>query len=41
MLLPRKAVLKKLKPGRYKIRITAVNAVGAAPYSTWVTFRIR
>ena len=36
-----KAVYKRLKPGRYRIRIAAQNAIGISPYSTWATVRIR
>ena len=37
----RKIVFKRLKPGRYRIRIAARNAVGTSRYSTWVKIRIR
>lgn len=37
----RKTVFKNLKPGLYKVRITARNAIGVGPYSPWTRFRIR
>lgn len=37
----RKIKIKKLKPGKYKIRIAAANTVGVSPYSSWVKFRIK
>ena len=37
----RKTVFKRLKPGRYKIRVAARNAIGTSAYSTWVKIRIR
>lgn len=37
----RKTVLRRLGSGRYRVRLTAVNGVGAGPFSTWTTFRIR
>lgn len=37
----RRTTLKKLKPGRYKVRVTARNAVGTSRPSSWVTFRVR
>lgn len=37
----RKTVFKRLKPGRYRIRIAARNAIGTSPNSTWVKVRIR
>jgi hypothetical protein len=37
----RKVVYKNLKPGKYKVRITASNAIGNGPYSTRTKFRIR
>ena len=37
----RKTVFRNLKPGRYKVRIAASNAIGTSPYSAWVKFRIR
>ena len=37
----RKAVVKGLSPGPYKIRIAAVNAVGASSFSPWTRIRIR
>ena len=37
----RKTVFKRLKRGRYKIRVAARNAIGTSPYSTWVKIRIR
>ena len=37
----RKTVFKRLKPGRYRIRIAARNAMGTSPYSAWVRVRIR
>ncbi|MDP3890365.1 fibronectin type III domain-containing protein, partial [Nocardioides sp.] len=37
----RKTVFENLKPGSYKVRITARNAIGTGPYSTWTRFRIR
>ena len=37
----RKTVFKRLKPGRYKFRIAATNAIGTSPYSAWVNVRIR
>ena len=37
----RKTVFKRLKPGRYKFRIAATNAIGTSPYSAWVKVRIR
>ena len=37
----RKAVFKRLTPGRYRIRIAARNAIGTSPYSTWVRLRVR
>ncbi|MDP3967436.1 MAG: fibronectin type III domain-containing protein [Nocardioides sp.] len=36
----RKTVFK-LKPGRYRVRVAARNAVGRSPYSRWVRLRIR
>jgi len=36
----RKAAFKHLKPGRYKFRIAAVNAIGTSPYSVRVRIRI-
>lgn len=36
----RKLALKKLKPGKYKVRIAAVNAIGRGSHSVWVKFRI-
>lgn len=37
----RTLVLKRLKRGRYRIRIAAVTAAGTSPYSVWVRFRVR
>lgn len=37
----RKIVFKRLKPGRYRIRVAARNAVGTSPWSAWVKIRIR
>jgi hypothetical protein len=37
----RKVVFNRLKPGKYRIRIAARNAIGTSPYSTWVKIRIR
>jgi murein DD-endopeptidase MepM/ murein hydrolase activator NlpD len=37
----RKTVFKRLRPGRYRIRIAARNAVGTSPYSAWVKVRVR
>ena len=37
----RRTVFKRLKPGRYRIRIAARNAIGTSPYSAWVRIRIR
>ena len=37
----RKAVFKRLKPGRYKFRSAAINAGGTSPYSAWAKVRIR
>lgn len=37
----RKAVLKRLKPGRYEVRVAARNEVGRSPWSATVTFRVR
>lgn len=37
----RKLVLKRLNPGRYKVRIAARNDVGTSPFSAWVRFRVR
>jgi hypothetical protein len=36
-----RTAFKRLKPGKYRIRIAARNAIGTSPYSTWVKFRIR
>ena len=36
----RKGVFKGLKPGRYRVRIAARNAIGTSPYSAWVKVRI-
>ncbi|WP_240195730.1 fibronectin type III domain-containing protein [Nocardioides faecalis] len=36
----RKIVLK-LKKGSYKVRVAAVNRLGQAPYTAWVTIRVR
>ena len=37
----RKVLFKRLRPGRYRIRIAARNAIGMSPYSGWVKFRVR
>ena len=37
----RRTVLKKLEPGRLRIRVAARNAVGDSPYSPWVKVRVR
>ncbi len=37
----KKLVFRRLKPGRYKFRVTAVNAVGSSPASAWVKVRVR
>ena len=36
-----KLVLKKLRPGRYKVKVAAINAVGVGPASDITKFRIR
>jgi hypothetical protein len=36
-----KTVFKKLKPGRYRVRVAAHNGLGSGSYSTWAKFRIR
>jgi hypothetical protein len=37
----RRTVLKKLPPGRYRVRVAADNDVGAGRFSVWTKFRIR
>lgn len=36
-----KTVFKRMRPGRYRVRIAALNAAGVSPFSAWVTFRVR
>ena len=37
----RKVVYKGLKPGRYRFRVTAANAVGQSDPSPWARVRVR
>jgi hypothetical protein len=37
----RKVVFKRLKPGLYKFRVAATNAVGTSPFSARTRVRIR
>lgn len=37
----RKVVFKRLRPGRYKFRISATNAMGTSSFSAWAKVRIR
>ena len=37
----RKAVFRRLEPGRYKFRIAAVNEIGRSAYSDWTRIRLR
>ena len=37
----RKAVFKRLQPGRYQVRVAARSGLGTAPYSSWATLRVR
>ena len=34
-------MFRRLKPGRYKFRVTAVNAVGSSPASAWAKVRVQ
>jgi hypothetical protein len=37
----RRTVFKRLKPGRYKIRVASRSAAGTAPFSGWTKIRVR
>ncbi|MDR7253410.1 hypothetical protein J2X46_002395 [Nocardioides sp. BE266] len=34
-------VIRRLKPGTYRVRVSALNAVGWSPYSGWARIRVR